>query len=320
MISIIVPVYKVEKYIAECIESILAQTFTDFELILVDDGSIDKSSEICDQFAEMDSRVKVFHKTNGGVSSARNYGIEHASGEWLCFVDGDDIIQTTYLEDFELDKADADIYMQGYVKVKGEEIISRHSFINCRNKNFYAVLAYSEENFINNSPCFKLFKKSIINANNIRFDTNTSYGEDHLFSLLYILYAHSIHFSLSEGYIYRINETESLTQRVVPYKEITYYALNAKRIHDIICSNSVDYSFMSTAGLVLMTNYIRTLKYLAKGKSSYKDFKWVRNSFLPELRKISTKKISKKNKILRQISIQPIYHIIYLFVIKLFKI
>lgn len=89
-ISIIVPVYNVEKYLEKCVRSILAQTFTDFELILVDDGSPDSSGAMCDQFAEQDQRVKVIHKENGGLSDARNAGIELATGEYLGFVDSDD--------------------------------------------------------------------------------------------------------------------------------------------------------------------------------------------------------------------------------------
>ena len=89
-VSVIVPVYKVEKYLPECIESILAQTFKDFELILVDDGSPDNSGKICDDYATRDSRIRVFHKENGGVTSARRLGVENARGEWVMFVDGDD--------------------------------------------------------------------------------------------------------------------------------------------------------------------------------------------------------------------------------------
>lgn len=89
-VSVIVPVYKVEKYLPECIESVLAQTFTDFELILVDDGSPDNSGKICDDYAARDSRIRVFHKENGGVTSARNLGLDNARGEWIIFVDSDD--------------------------------------------------------------------------------------------------------------------------------------------------------------------------------------------------------------------------------------
>lgn len=91
-ISVIVPVYKAEKYLHRCVDSILAQTFTDFEVLLIDDGSPDRSGEICDEYAKKDARVRVFHKENGGVSSARNMGIEKAKGEWLMFVDSDDML------------------------------------------------------------------------------------------------------------------------------------------------------------------------------------------------------------------------------------
>ena len=95
MISIIVPVYNVEKYLQRCIESILTQTETDFELLLIDDGSKDKSGLICDEYAQKDKRVNVIHKENGGVSSARNLGIEKANGEWMCFIDADDFSYIT---------------------------------------------------------------------------------------------------------------------------------------------------------------------------------------------------------------------------------
>ena len=97
-ISIIVPVYQVEKYLNECIDSILAQTFTDFELILVDDGSPDNCPALCDAAAKRDSRVRVIHKQNGGVSTARNAGLDAAQGNWIAFVDSDDTAAPEYLE------------------------------------------------------------------------------------------------------------------------------------------------------------------------------------------------------------------------------
>ena len=97
-VSIIVPVYQVEKYIRQCVDSILAQTFSDFELILVDDGSRDKSGQICDEYAGLDERVKVIHKENGGLSDARNKGMDRASGNYFMFVDSDDYIAPTMIE------------------------------------------------------------------------------------------------------------------------------------------------------------------------------------------------------------------------------
>ena len=97
LISIIVPVYKVEKYLRRCIDSILAQTYQNIEVLLIDDGSPDNSGEICDEYAERDSRVRVFHKPNGGVSSARNLGLKEAKGQYIGFVDADDRLAVVQL-------------------------------------------------------------------------------------------------------------------------------------------------------------------------------------------------------------------------------
>lgn len=97
-VSIIVPVYKAEPYIRKCIDSILSQTFTNFELLLIDDGSPDNCGKICDEYAELDARVHVFHKENCGVSAARNLGLDHAKGDYVCFIDSDDWIDPDMLE------------------------------------------------------------------------------------------------------------------------------------------------------------------------------------------------------------------------------
>ena len=99
-ISVIVPVYKVEEYLPQCIDSILAQTFTDFELLLVDDGSPDRCGEICEEYAGKDTRIRVFHQQNSGVSAARNIGLQHAKGTYIVFVDSDDWVSTDYLLHF----------------------------------------------------------------------------------------------------------------------------------------------------------------------------------------------------------------------------
>ena len=97
-ISVIVPVYKVEKYLPQCIDSILAQTFTDFELLLVDDGSPDRCGEICEEYAGKDTRIRVFHQANAGLSCARNTGLMNACGRYVTFIDSDDYVKPCYLE------------------------------------------------------------------------------------------------------------------------------------------------------------------------------------------------------------------------------
>ena len=102
IVSVIVPVYNTEKYLPECIESVLFQSYTDFELLLIDDGSTDGSGLICDEYARKDFRIKVVHKSNGGVSSARNEGLDIARGEYVCFVDSDDWVCKDYLKKFSI--------------------------------------------------------------------------------------------------------------------------------------------------------------------------------------------------------------------------
>ena len=97
-LSIIVPVYKAEKYLRQCVDSIIAQSFTDWECILVDDGSPDRSGAICDEYAQTEARIRVIHKENGGVSSARNVALERIAGEWLTFVDSDDCLYPNALK------------------------------------------------------------------------------------------------------------------------------------------------------------------------------------------------------------------------------
>ncbi len=122
-ISIIVPVYKVEKYIHQCIDSILKQTFTDIELILVDDGSPDSCGKICDEYAVKDRRVKVIHKENGGLSDARNTGVKCAKGEYISFVDSDDWIAPNALEEalWQMLKNEVDMLKFGFIKTDGRK-------------------------------------------------------------------------------------------------------------------------------------------------------------------------------------------------------
>ena len=113
-ISVIIPVYNAEKYLRRCVDSILAQIFTDFELLLIDDGSKDKSGVICDEYAKKDNRVKVFHKENGGVSSARNLGLDNARGEWIGFIDSDDMVKPEYLDGLIRYQSRSSLVVGGY--------------------------------------------------------------------------------------------------------------------------------------------------------------------------------------------------------------
>lgn len=185
-ISVIVPVYNTEKYLHRCIDSILAQTFTDFELFLIDDGSKDGSGKICDEYAAKDSRVRVFHKENGGVSSARNSGLDNACGEWIAFVDSDDWIDNDYLSVLlEGEKSDLCICN---LKIENSNLIWDVVIENgLQNKtsieNLFDKGGFTGFTFL--GPICKLFRKTIIDNYNIRYRETVSSGEDSLFVLDY---------------------------------------------------------------------------------------------------------------------------------------
>lgn len=171
-ISIIVPVYKVEKYLPKCVDSILNQTFEMIELILVDDGSPDCSGEICDQYAEKDKRVKVIHKANGGVSTARNAGLEIATGQYIGFIDSDDYIETDMFELLytNLKKEKADISACGmfdlYVGREPRILKPQYFVLNAEQ----ALKAFIEGNINNATVTNKLFKKELFEE--VRFPEN----------------------------------------------------------------------------------------------------------------------------------------------------
>lgn len=191
-ISIIIPVYNAEMYLYRCIDSIFAQTFTDFELLLIDDGSIDKSGAICDEYVARDSRVRVFHKENCGVSCARNFGLDNAQGKWIAFVDADDWLETTALEKM-LETADADLII-GSVKfhpsgTKGN-LLNENKRVARENLN--ELLINQIDHYSISGPWAKLYKTKIIENNKLRFDTSLCFGEDSLFVKEYLLHTNSI--------------------------------------------------------------------------------------------------------------------------------
>ena len=237
VISVIVPVYNVEKYLNQCVNSILAQTYKDFELILVDDGSKDKSGEICDEYVKKDSRIRVFHKKNGGVSSARNYGIDNAQGTYICFVDSDDWVDETYLEDM-LKPGDYDWIIQGikindkYRKYKNEFLKDKYAILNALIEN------EAERDFLFRGPCSKLFKKDLINNNKLRYNTNIYLGEDYLFNICYINYIGNAYIYNSHDYNYRMTEG-SLTHKPMPAIDILS---NANIFKDIAKKMAIKYN------------------------------------------------------------------------------
>ena len=171
LISIVVPIYKVELYLEKCINSIINQTYTNLEIILVDDGSPDRCPQICDEFAKKDNRIKVIHKKNGGVSAARNTGIANSNGLYISFVDSDDYIEPKMYEYlFNLiEEYNADVSTCGYRKIGedlDEEVCSKNLFV-LESKEALIKLSFGD--IIQNYVWNKLFKISLFVDNNIEF-------------------------------------------------------------------------------------------------------------------------------------------------------
>lgn len=215
-LSIIIPVYKAEPYLPICLDSIISQTFTDWECILIDDGSPDNCGNICDFYAKKDNRFIVVHKANEGVSIARNKGIEIAKGKWLSFVDSDDYIDcSTYETVIKVaEQKQADLIQWGIsLETDGKlikEIPCKDGWISDRQ-----ILDYFEP-----STCHKLFLRRIVCDNNIRFPDGLTLSEDRLFSFIYYLKSSKIYGVKDCFYHYRI------------YKNSSTHKMSEKNLYD----------------------------------------------------------------------------------------
>lgn len=192
VLSVIVPIYQSEKTITRCIDSILSQTFSSFELLLIDDGSTDSSASICDSYSLTDTRVKVFHRTNMGVSAARNFGLECAKGAWIKFVDSDDWLESNCFETI-FDSVDerSDFLVHGLYKYYSNKrvAVSPQNMIIDISVGIGLLMNLLDSNEdVFGWPWNKLYKNDIITLNKIRFDESVNILEDELFNLNYCLF------------------------------------------------------------------------------------------------------------------------------------
>ena len=211
-ISIIIPVYNVEKYLKKCIDSVLAQTFTDFECILVDDGSWDNSPAICDEYAGKDKRVKVIHKENGGVSSARNAGLDVAQGEWIGFVDSDDWIEHDMLEKMYMKAFSENYDMVWCDYYNYNQNSNEHIETNIVGLNKYDIIKKLLSEQLHGSMWNKITKKNLFKNNNIIFPPGNMI-EDLIVTIKNVYYANKIGHVNDALYHYIFNPY-SLTQDI----------------------------------------------------------------------------------------------------------
>ena len=217
LISIIVPVYNVEKYLQRCIDSILAQSFKDFELILIDDGSKDKSGEICDAYAKRDARIRVFHKENGGVSTARNVGLDTVRGKWTCFVDSDDYVKPYYLHQM-YERTQGWNNGRTFMVMTGMDSMIWRSTLSEQMVPLSDVPRFIADNHLPLSPFCKLFSTDVLQKFHIRFQQGITNGEDFVFVCDYLRHTDGISFFDSREYVYEIQPC-SASKRCMPFEE-----------------------------------------------------------------------------------------------------
>lgn len=213
-VSIIVPIYNCGNVIEKCVNSIVNQTYTELEILLIDDGSKDDSGEKCDLFAQKDNRIRAVHQKNGGVSSARNTGIQSATGRYVMFVDSDDYLNENYVETMvdSIEKNDVDIIISGYIMLKQAEKIN-HTMdekIWWNKKEFLEDFEELFQKYFLHVVWNKIFKREKIEK---YFDESLSLGEDCLFVLDYMSNIENIGMISECGYNYKMDQENSLTNK-----------------------------------------------------------------------------------------------------------
>ena len=213
LITIIIPVYNRAKTLPECLDSIINQEYSEFECLLIDDGSCDDSLKVCNEYANKDSRFRVFHKANGGVGSARNLGLENAKGEWVAFVDSDDIIAPNHLSQFAAAMQkypNVDILFCGCQYVcNGKHTRPDHTYSLAKYdgkkeiKHFFAATDILQYMY----ACDRIYRRGLIKQNDMRFDTTLSLSEDRLFCYQFLKYAKGVATVPEATYI--INEEDN---------------------------------------------------------------------------------------------------------------
>lgn len=266
IISIIVPVYNAEAYLNRCIDSILEQTIQDFEVILVNDGSKDSSLAICKEYASQDSRVRVFSKPNGGVSSARNYAIEHATGEYIMFADADDWLDKDAIEKCYPYLPEHDMVKFGLKSHWGDGSISNMPVDNITTLKELQSTAIARNTLV--GPCGMLIRKSFFDEHSIRFDSNLVYGEDWLVYGQLVFYIKTFKF-LPEHLAYNYNRCNdsSCTNNLTLEKLLDQY-YTIEKLQQLYTNNyAEDFRYTKVVSLGAILNVAkrkRAVQWLSK--------------------------------------------------------
>lgn len=258
-ISVIVPVYKAETYLCRCVDSILSQTFEDFELLLIDDGSPDRSGEICDEYAKRDCRVRVFHKENGGVSSARQCGLDNAKGEYVIHADPDDWIEKEMYERmYEVAiKNNADIVGCDFVLEFSEQYqrVSRQPL----SENSLSCIRLFFEEKLHSGCCNKLIIRKLFEENKISFPRNVNLWEDMSTIPRVFYYARNIKYVPSPFYHYVQYNPHSYTKS--KNSSVLTQKIEAIKILDDFFEGTILSYYLNYLKLSVRLSAISTLNY-----------------------------------------------------------
>lgn len=210
-VSVIVPVYNVDKYLSECLESLAIQSYKNIEILLIDDGSTDNSPIICDEFVSKYDNFYVYHLANSGVSNARNYGLRKSSGKYIMFVDSDDIVDKNYVSTMvkNIIEKKVDMVVCGYCFKYKDRISVQNVPDNIYFNQFESLRELYKTDSIQGYSVNKIFKKSIIDKCDIMFNSNIKISEDMLFIFDYLLHCSKIYSTNKNLYYYRMRKSSA---------------------------------------------------------------------------------------------------------------
>lgn len=302
-ISIIVPVYKVEQYLPQCIDSILVQTFSEFELLLIDDGSPDKCGEICDDYACKDERIRVFHQQNAGLSCARNFGLINSCGRYVTFVDSDDYVKPFYLEELyralPADKTVMGVIVGGFDKYLPDG--NMHTIHVPEQKITSEKIGLVVTELIDKYvmyACSKLYNNRLIKQHDIDFVPFVSGLEDMLFLLDYLIYSDFMLICDYNNYVYRVGHSADVLsvrinsfdaeyaaftnylKRVYIYQQ--KYALTDDMLKRTWGSLTIFFHKIILAIYKSENNYSRKERLSFLRQTLLFDKEWIRKNFLPQ--------------------------------------
>lgn len=271
-ISIIIPVYNAEEFLPKCLESILEQSYQNYETIIINDGSTDNSLSIAEKYTKLDSRFHLFSKTNGGVSTARNYGITMSTGNFLCFVDADDTISSNFLEILSKNGSVNFDCTAGGIRYTDK----KQTIINIEKQTYTSItLGHLLSQYLQSmyflSACGKLYKSSIIKENNIRFNEFLKLGEDTLFLHTYLSYCKTFHSTGEIIYIYQTESFSFVKYQLKPTEAL--YAIN--KLTNIYCSLCQKFKFQNNIYFQFIVRHymLSYQQYTYKNVIYYNDIK-----------------------------------------------